>query len=385
MGLLTFHSTDFAPPASFSFAPPPLSPPPTAVSAAAATPAAPIPDDTTGDDAYARRLAMSKHQDEFVSRLGTSQPAQATFPPPPPPPPPGFGETPPPPPPPTEVGVISWTAVRHEQPPPVSSEAAPPLPLPTGEVGVISRAAVRYEQPPPAENTNNKAAAMDLEEDRDEEMGDYDNYAPPPIGFTTSKDQEESTEQEQEQPRSNRPGQADFAARLMSKYGWTKGSGLGADGSGITSALRVKVEKRRKKPDSEGGGFAEPGGRGKIIGGTPAKKNTGENEGGGKFGKMSNVLVLGNMLANMTDDELEAEIQSGELKQEVGQDCGDKYGRIEKISIDPADRRVFIKFTDQVSALRAINDLSGCVFNGNAIAARFFDPDEFESLQGVFR
>jgi splicing factor 45 len=43
---------------------------------------------------------------------------------------------------------------------------------------------------------------------------------------------------------------------------------------------------------------------------------------------------------------------------------------------------VFIKFTDAVSALRAVSELNGRVFNGNAIVARFFDKDRFE--QGVF-
>lgn len=41
-------------------------------------------------------------------------------------------------------------------------------------------------------------------------------------------------------------------------------------------------------------------------------------------------------------------------------------------------RLVFIKFTDAVSALRAVNALEGRVFNGNAIAARFWDTEKFE-------
>lgn len=116
-------------------------------------------------------------------------------------------------------------------------------------------------------------------------------------------------------PRSNRPGQADFATRLMSKYGWTKGTGLGADESGIVNPLRVQVEKRRKKADADGGGWAEPGGKGKIIGGG---KRKGEAS---KFGPMSEVVILQNMLENMPD--LQKEIADG-LGQEIGEECGDK-------------------------------------------------------------
>jgi splicing factor 45 len=103
----------------------------------------------------------------------------------------------------------------------------------------------------------------------------------------------------------------------MSKYGWTKGSGLGASGTGITSALRVQVEKQKKKPDSEGGGFVGPGGMGKIIGG---KKKGGEGD-GGKFGAMSEVVVLKGMVDGM---DLEKELDDGGLMQEIGEECGEK-------------------------------------------------------------
>lgn len=180
--------------------------------------------------------------------------------------------------------------------------------------------------------------------------------------------------------RTNRPGQAGFAQRLMSKYGWTAGSGLGADSSGIVNPLRVQVEKRRKRPDAEGGGFVDPAGRGKIIGGKRSgAAGAGEDGGGSKFGAMSEVIVLQNMLEGM--DDLQGEIEQG-LGQEIGEECGEKYGRVERLYIDVQGRQVFIKFTDQVSALRAVNSLEGRIFNGNAVAARFYDSEKFE--KGVY-
>ncbi len=64
---------------------------------------------------------------------------------------------------------------------------------------------------------------------------------------------------------------------------------------------------------------------------------------------MSNVIVLRNMLDGMED--VQSEMENG-LGQEIGEECGDKYGRVERLYIDTDGLRVFIKFTDQVSALR---------------------------------
>ncbi|KAF5651253.1 DNA-damage repair [Fusarium sp. NRRL 52700] len=232
---------------------------------------------------------------------------------------------------------------------PSAAQASPSQP--SGSA-TISRAPVRYSKP---------------HEDEDA-TGDYvedDAYSPPPALGSSLPEQPG----DDSQVRSSRPGQSGFAHRLMSKYGWTKGSGLGADESGIVNPLRVQVEKRRKKADADGGGWAEPGGKGKIIGGKRKEENV------GKFGTMSDVIVLRNMLEHMPN--LEEEIAGG-LGQEIGEECGEKYGRVERLYIDQESRRVFIKFTNQVSALRAVNELDGRVFNGNTIVPEFFNTEKFE-------
>lgn len=171
----------------------------------------------------------------------------------------------------------------------------------------------------------------------------------------------------------------------MSKYGWSKGTGLGADGSGIVNPLHVQVQKRKKKPDSEGGGFADPKGIGKIVGG---KRNTPAAQDVGKFGAMSEVIVLRGMVDGMN---LDAEVEGsgdGGLMQEIGDECGEKYGNVERVFINrnnagqgqPAT--VFVKFTSQLSGLRAVNALEGRIFNGNTISAMFYDTERFE--QGIY-
>jgi splicing factor 45 len=303
----------FAPPAAYSFAPPPPSPPRAAP--------VPLPDDKTGDDAYARRLAMSQG-------------------------------IPPPPPPPTEPGPAG---------PEAQSPVPPPPPPPEPEHATISRAPVRYAQPEPTA------------------MEGVDQEVPESQAQNEDEDDEDA-------PRSSRPGQKGFAARLMSKYGWSKGQGLGAEGTGILAPLSVKVEKRKK---NENGGWAEPGGRGKII---QPKANPNSNNAssstpssadeGGKFGPMSNVIVLRHMLDNIEDAQQEMEDGLG---QEIGEECGDKYGRVERIYIDTAPggtKSVYIKFVDTVSALRAVNALDGRVFAGSSIEPRFYDLEAFE--KGVY-
>lgn len=194
------------------------------------------------------------------------------------------GHIPPPPPPPETL------------PPP----AVPPEPLPAG---AISRAPVRYNLPAaPSEIPSSEA---ELEKALAAEPSDDDE------------------EPEEEAPRSSRPGQKGFAERLMSKYGWTKGKGLGADGSGIINPLRVQVEKRKKKSDAEGGGFRDPpGGRGKIIGGKKKVPEKGEEI--GKFGPMSEVIVLRGMVDGMNLDEEVEGAGDGGLMQEIGDECAEK-------------------------------------------------------------
>ena len=190
-----------------------------------------------------------------------------------------------------------------------SPPSAPPEPLPAG---AISRAPVRYNLPPAPSDIPSSEAELEKALDAEEE------------------DEEEQPNSE-EAPRSLRPGQRGFAERLMSKYGWSKGKGLGADGSGIVNPLRVQIEKRKKKSDAEGGGFRDPGGRGKIIGG---KKNVLEKEDdSGKFGPMSEVIVLRGMVDNMDlDSELERDGDGG-LMQEIGDECGEKVRRHSEVHV----------------------------------------------------
>jgi splicing factor 45 len=192
---------------------------------------------------------------------------------------------------------------QQAPPPPPPPESLPP-PAPPSEpvpAGTISRAPVRYNLPPPPSDIPGSEAELEK---------------------ALAAGPEDEDQPDEDAPRSSRPGQKGFAERLMSKYGWSRGTGLGADGSGIINPLRVQVEKRKKKSDAEGGGFRDTGGRGKIIGG---KKNIPEKEEEvGKFGPMSEVIVLRGMVDGMNLDEEVEGAGDGGLMQEIGDECAEK-------------------------------------------------------------
>ena len=175
----------------------------------------------------------------------------------------------------------------------------------------------------------------------------------------------------------------------------------------MVAPLRVQMDKRKKKSDAEGGGYRALQ-TARIIGSKMGKSNrpAGEGPEGGEGEKegpgISEVVMLRGMVDGM---DLQREMEAG-LMQEIGDECGEKvccpeslqpltqhavvvltytsqYGRVERVKIHQADQSgdsipVFVKFTSQLSALRAVNALEGRVFNGNVIRARFFDSEAFE-------
>lgn len=180
------------------------------------------------------------------------------------------------------------------------------------------------------------------------------------------------------EPRSKKPGQKGFAERLMNKYGWEKGQGLGASGEGITTALIGKADKSKgqKRSDPEGGRLP-PVTMGKIVGGK-RRKVEGAND-DGRFGKMSDVIKLEGMLNGL---DVQKEIEENNLMQEVGEEMGEKYGNVERVFVWREEMgghgEVFVKFTSQLSALRAVNAMDETTFAENKVEARFFDSDKFE-------
>ena len=172
-------------------------------------------------------------------------------------------------------------------------------------------------------------------------------------------------------------GQQGFAARMMAKMGWEEGQGLGAKGDGITTAIVAQATKRKRRSDKEGGGWMPS--VGKIVGGKKRKVQTTDDD-EGEFGNISQVVKLQGML-----DELDVtyEIEENNLLQEIGEQFSKDYGAIERLFIwreqNGGNNEVFVKFTNQLSALKACGGTNEMTFAGNPVKARFFDASKFEN------
>lgn len=395
---------------AYNFAPPPdlddVNKPPSPPAELNEASAARVEHEASGEDAYARRLALSglsaapeqpspppdedyegemEDDDEYEPQPPPTDYANPDKPAQPAPFAPGLSQAFPP----------DYPApFPPSDPAPGTGQPPPPPPPDTPATGTISRAPVRYNLPPapPSPPPAPADAASDVSAPEAPPTEKQDQPQPP-------EEQEQEQEQDEEQPRSRRPGQKGFAERLMAKYGWSKGQGLGAEGNeGIVNPLRMvqadkkdKKQNKRKRPvdasdeDEDGGGGKRGvkttvvGTKGKIVGGKKSKAQLDREKADAEKGALSEVVVLMGMLAGVGD--VKAEIETGGLVQEVGEECADKYGLVERVFIDrdaAGDVPVFVKFTSQLSALRAVNALEGRVFNGSSISAKFFDADRFE-------
>jgi splicing factor 45 len=173
-----------------------------------------------------------------------------------------------------------------------------------------------------------------------------------------------------------------FAERMLKKYGWEKGQGLGAHNDGITTAIVAKAEKRKKLADADGGGFAAPKNMGKIVGGkkrkTGAEDDTDAEAQQAGHGDLSEVIKLTGMLTNLDVDH---EIQNNDLLQEIGDEMA-QNGVVERLFIwreeEGGKNQVFVKFVNQLSALRALQACDGMEFADNKVTASFWSAEKFE-------
>lgn len=327
----------------------------------------------TGDDAYMQRLRLSGMANQIPPQASTPQQPPYVAPPPAASAPAKSTATPPP-----HVAAQLAAAkaklaaakakidAQHAQ----NSKAAVPSPTPPTEVAAL---------PPPPSTAQPQSNSIISQGPVLYNLADAQIDALVDRQMSQSKSGMASTAQLSApvQPTSKVPGQKGFGARMMAKMGWEEGQGLGAKGDGITTAIIAQATKRKRRSDKEGGGWMPQ--VGKIVGGKKRKVQTTDDD-EGEFGNISSVVKLQGML-----DELDVtyEIEENNLQQEIGEQFSKDYGAIERLFIwreqNGGNNEVFVKFTNQLSALKACGGTNGMTFAGNPVKARFFDAGKFEN------
>ncbi|KAJ6666268.1 hypothetical protein lerEdw1_000540 [Lerista edwardsae] len=158
------------------------------------------------------------------------------------------------------------------------------------------------------------------------------------------------------------------AHKIMQKYGFREGQGLGKHEQGLSTALSVEKTSKRG---------------GKIIVGDAADKADASKKSDSNplteiLKCPTKVVLLRNMVgAGEVDEELE-----GETKEEC-----EKYGKVGKCvifeipgAVDDEAVRIFLEFERVESAIKAVVDLNGRYFGGRVVKACFYNLDKFRVL-----
>jgi len=170
------------------------------------------------------------------------------------------------------------------------------------------------------------------------------------------------------------------AHKIMNKYGFKEGKGLGKDNRGMSHALLVEKTSKRG---------------GKIISSQEQQKLM-EQQAEEEMQRVeqqqqeqksvtdllknpTKVLCLRNMVGPGEVDN--------ELQGETSEECS-KYGQVVKCLIyemhgvtDDEAIRIFIEFDRLESAIKGLVDLNGRFFGGRSVKASFYDPIKFKSFQ----
>uniref|UniRef100_A0A1E1X613 Splicing factor 45 n=1 Tax=Amblyomma aureolatum TaxID=187763 RepID=A0A1E1X613_9ACAR len=235
--------------------------------------------------------------------------------------------------------------------------------------------------------------------DRDKERPPADDASPPrtPRGSTgaaiappPSLVQDAGGRDEPPSPRAGL-GSGSVAQRIMARYGYKAGQGLGKQEQGMSQALQVeKTSKRGGKIIHEKDIAKEPPpplvaplGPPPPLAPPPSQQQQQQQQQNESITDMmrnpSKVVLLKNMVGpGEVDDDLEPETK---------EECS-KYGEVVRCLIyeipgvsDEEAVRIFIEFKSMASAIKAVVDTNGRYFGGRIVKASFYDHDKFKRLE----
>lgn len=182
-------------------------------------------------------------------------------------------------------------------------------------------------------------------------------------------------------------GGSSVAAKIMAKFGYKEGQGLGKKEQGIAMALQVEKTSKRggriihEKDIMPPPMFAMPSTpvptTQSTTTGTQSKPEPSITE---IMREPSKVVLLRNMVGPGEVDV--------DLEPEVKDECNTKYGEVVQVVIyeipntSPDEAvRIFVEFKRMESAIKAVVDLNGRFFGGRQVKAGFYSWDRLQSLQ----
>ncbi|XP_011873662.1 PREDICTED: splicing factor 45 [Vollenhovia emeryi] len=177
------------------------------------------------------------------------------------------------------------------------------------------------------------------------------------------------------------------AAKIMAKYGFKEGQGLGKKEQGMSVALQVeKTSKRGGRIVGEREQLMPPpplvtASPPPMQSQPPLQSQPQEEPSITEIMKCpSKVVLLRNMVGPGEVDE--------DLEPEVKDECNTKYGDVARVIIHevteaPAEEavRIFVEFKRIESAIKAVVDLNGRFFGGRQVKAGFYSSEKLDNLQ----
>ncbi|TKA58408.1 hypothetical protein B0A53_00147 [Rhodotorula sp. CCFEE 5036] len=388
------------------------------------------PREETGDEAYARRVAMSQRREEtgeeaYQRRMALSRGGGGggggggvqTAPPPafvasshvqagpappfvPPPPPPGF--VPPP------AGFAPPAFLPASGPPPATMHyqqptdhadgypSAPPPPPPAAAAGASSGTEALDAA---------QAKAREIAAKLSKLGGAFGGGGAVPPSSVGGAAPSEGVGMNPEAPTfapastaaggathpssgpSSEPDNRSFAERMMSRFGWEEGKGLGAQESGMTSALAVQRtpaaaggSKKQKKKEAEQAPPPPQGMASRSIVVDSSREQRLAEQRAQMGGDASRVVLLTNLCArDEVDDDLPGEVAEEANKIGVVERCF-VYLVPRETSEDEAVR-IFLVMSGLAGGYNAVRSFDGRFFGGRTVRARFYDDRAFHSAQ----
>nr|CAG4637280.1 EOG090X0BIL [Ceriodaphnia reticulata]SVE73138.1 EOG090X0BIL [Ceriodaphnia reticulata] len=196
--------------------------------------------------------------------------------------------------------------------------------------------------------------------------------APPPSLQETSSSASSLT------PSGSGAGAIGVAAKIMAKYGFKEGQGLGRQQQGIAAALQVeKTSKRGGRIINEKDIMPPPP---PVVSPTIAAAPKVELTIAEIMKNPSKVICLRNMVGP-------GEVDS-DLEPEVREECQTKYGDVNKVVIfeipnieEEEAVRIFVEFKRMEAAIKAVIDLNGRFFAGRQVRAGFYEVERFLKME----